>query len=75
MVTMDFFDVPEFHGWYTLTQLHENFGIKFDGNAWYRNGDDFILVIERMGKYKAWVWVGLDPRDNMEKVLDLMEAK
>lgn len=67
-----FFDAPDYAEWCTDAQLREKYDIKFEESGWYilKNGDH-ILVIERNGKYKVWVWVDLDPRDEMEKLMDL----
>jgi hypothetical protein len=67
-----FFDGPEFSQWYSESQLKENFKVSFEESGWYEvpNGD-WLLIIERHGKYKVWVWIGTNPLEEMEKVLDL----
>lgn len=71
-----FFDAPEFSSWYTDSTLKENFDISFKENGWYvLENNDTLLVIERLGRYKVWAWVKTDPRDELEKVLDLPEIK
>lgn len=69
-----YFTSPDIEEWCTLSQLRDNYNIIFKGQGWYQTGDDFALVVERHGKYKIWLWVRLDPRDEMEKILDLNQA-
>ncbi len=67
-----FFREPETWGWVTHSQLQENFDVTFKDSGWYELPcGDYLLVIERHGKLKYWLWVGLDPRDEFEKLLDL----
>lgn len=68
-----FFSAPEIVEWCNEAQLRDNYGIEFKENGWYvtDNDEDHALVIERHGKYRVWVWIRNDPRDEMEKVLDL----
>ena len=70
-----FFEEPEFTGWYSDSALNSNFDVRFVGDGWYSKGSDTLLIIERLGKYKVWVWVNTDPREEFEKVLDLPERK
>ena len=68
-----FFTSPEIEEWVSDAQLRDKYDITFAENGWYQLNDDqdFALVIERHGKYKIWVWIKIDPRDEMEKILDL----
>lgn len=67
-----FFPSPEFTQWYSESQLLDHFGIRFKESGWYElSNGDVILVIERLGKYRAWTWLKTDPREEIEKCLDL----
>ncbi len=67
-----FFTAPEYQEWCTESQLKEKYDVTFQESGWYElKNSDFLLIIERHGKYKVFLWVGVDPMEEMEKVLDL----
>ncbi len=70
------FTAPEFAEWRSERDMKEIYGISNPRTCWFElaNGD-FLLCIERHGKYKVWLFVGDDPRDEMEKLLDVPYEK
>lgn len=67
-----FYHPPEFVEWMNEETLNERFSTKFVESGWYElpNGD-YLLILERYGKLKVTLWVGFDPREEIEKLLDL----
>lgn len=67
-----FFVPPEYAEWRTESQIKEQYEIDFKGSGWYElKNDDVLLIIERHSRLKIFLWIGIDPREEIEKLLDL----
>ena len=64
----------EYSEWLTRSTLTEKYDITFTKSGWYRvNRNDWALIVERHGRLKLTLWIGIDPRDDFDKVLGLSE--
>lgn len=49
-------------------------GLHFQGEGWYRGGNDTVLIVTEDNCWRAFGWVNQDPRPILQRLLNLPET-